>query len=1093
MKLYELETYYSCINAIAEELANEPLGADCKTVVFCEDKFTLSIEEAIAFKTGGTFNAEVKTFARYVSSFNADSRAIGKDSSAIVVKKVLGNLKGELKALSKAATSPMFAFETSELIAQLKSAKITPDELLNAAENCKENIRAKIFDIALVYKKYEEFLEEKGLIDQSGVLDKAPDLIERDDKIKNSKVYIVAYSSLTKQVCKIAESLERSSQSVVVYAVNGKNKNLYTGEFFEFIKKRFNCDPIKPDCDLLAEQCALLNGLFDHNQFLKVGLYTDKVAIFEAKTVREEVDFIAKRITYLVTEKGYRYSDFCLAVGDAKKYRLQIKQTFGDYGIPFFSDEKYSLSSHPLARLTLSVLRAVAKNGDLNEIKDVIANPLFIADKSKADKMMRIFAEKTVTRKLFLDNSFAFSDEEFINGKRKTLGETVMGFKRADKACEYVAKLKKFFVCAETEQNAAELALKLSEINAEIKRAFLTSAMKKTIEIIEKTGEVLGDDEITAAEFEKLLDTGFRASETGLIPQMRDCVYVADLKDCKGKRFKVLFAAGLNGEVPFVKSDAALLQDSDIADLEELSLSVEPKISLVNRREKESVGISLASFSEQLFLSYCISSFSGGQSARSEIIDYVQAMFTNKNGEPIKPFSAESVLKSSQTAEGKRKDVLEGVDYMRYRPAYFSFIKTCEDYKNGAISSLTACSSFYQAVKNINNEEKTAYIEETTEKINKEKTIRKNIPVENYFSNGRASASKIECFYSCPYKCFVKYALGAKDKLMGDVKSLDFGNALHGTAELFVKNMGKIETDEDAERIANDAVCAALNAEEIQKFSHRGDFAYALKLTEKEGKKLCSKIYGEFKKSKFKPIGQEIEFAEGKEYKPIVLNTDNGQFKLSGKADRVDKYENYVRIIDYKTGNAADKAKDERFYTGQNLQLYLYLNAFVREGEKAAGAYYYQVNDSFKKEGETSVSMTGKTLETEEIINATDPDIKENGKSDVVNVSVDKRNGKLTGGVVDGVALSGYMKYAKKLAEKAVDNIANGVVVPSPYQKTCDYCEYGSICGFDADSDFNERKITNVKQQAIVEAAFSDEKKQDDGVDLLSQGVENER
>ena len=58
----------------------------------------------------------------------------------------------------------------------------------------------------------------------------------------------------------------------------------------------------------------------------------------------------------------------------------------------------------------------------------------------------------------------------------------------------------------------------------------------------------------------------------------------------------------LTGEVPFVKSDAALLMDSDIAGLEELSVSIEPKISVVNKREKEAAGISLASFSETLFL-----------------------------------------------------------------------------------------------------------------------------------------------------------------------------------------------------------------------------------------------------------------------------------------------------------------------------------------------------------------------------------------------------------------------------------------------------------------------------------------------------------
>ena len=104
----------------------------------------------------------------------------------------------------------------------------------------------------------------------------------------------------------------------------------------------------------------------------------------------------------------------------------------------------------------------------------------------------------------------------------------------------------------------------------------------------------------------------------------------------------------LTGEVPFVKSDAALLMDSDIAGLEELSVSIEPKISVVNKREKEAAGISLASFSETLFLSYSLSSPSGAQLVRSEIIDYAQAIFTNKNGAPIRAFDKRSIEKEAE-------------------------------------------------------------------------------------------------------------------------------------------------------------------------------------------------------------------------------------------------------------------------------------------------------------------------------------------------------------------------------------------------------------------------------------------------------------
>lgn len=1077
MKLYGQKTYYSCIEAAAEEISKLKGGLKGNIVVFCEDKLTLSVEEAIVKKLGGTFNVEVLTFGRYISEKKADAKALSKESAAIAVKKILGNLKSELKVLSRLSASPSFAFETSELIAQLKSAKVKPDELLKASFGCRENVRAKIADVALIFGAYEKFLKEKGLTDQSGVLDVMPSLIEKDEKLKKSDVFIVGFSSVTKQTCEIIKTLGKCVSSLSVFACRGDNENLYLNEFYNFVSSLPSAakKDVKTE-SLLPEAEALLSGLFDHSIFQKAGLYSDKVHIFEGNNVRDEIEFAAKQITYLVINKGYRYSDFCLAVGNLPASKLQIKKIFDDYSVPYFSDEKHSLSSHPLARLTISVLKAAARGGDLDEIKNVILNPLFIPDRKTADDFIKILTKNSVTAKLFLSDEFSFSDDIYISGKRDALKYAIKSFSKTDKTSEFVRKVLSFYEAAGTEENTEQTALKLSAVSAEEESSFLTSATEKVSEVVKMTGDVLENDEITINEFIKLLEAGFKACEVGLIPQTRDCVYVGELKDCRYKKYKKLFAMSLTGEVPFVKSDAALLMDSDIAGLEELSVSIEPKISVVNKREKEAAGISLASFSETLFLSYSLSSPSGAQLVRSEIIDYAQAIFTNKNGAPIRAFDKRSIEKEAEEGENEeRKTLYSSLPYMRFRPAVFSFIKDADNYKNGAISLLTRISSFHQAVKTYNGGREFPYIESLLNKINEEMVFRKNIPTENYFRKGAVSASKLECFFSCPYKCFVKYGLGAADKLTGEVRSLDFGNVLHDVAEEFVKCMDEM-TDETWEEKAVEIIRKVLSDPKISKFSRRGDFAYALKLTEKEGKKLCRDIWSEFKNSGFKPVGEEVCFSEWSEYKPIRLYTKKGSFRVDGKADRVDKYKNYVRIVDYKTGNASEKVKEEKFYTGQNIQLYLYMNAFVRTGERPAGAYYYAVNDSFSKPDDEKAPMAGKTLMNDEILNATDPEILKTGKSKVVNVKTDKRSGRITSGACDEITLEGYMKYAKKLAENAVFNIADGVIVPSPYQGACNYCEYGGICGFDEDAGYKERKISGVKPKTIVEAAFSDEK-----------------
>lgn len=76
MILHGVKTYYSAIDAAADLVAGQSLSPDERTVIFCEDKLTLSMEKAIVERLGGTFNVEVLTFGRYIKkNGNGQQRA----------------------------------------------------------------------------------------------------------------------------------------------------------------------------------------------------------------------------------------------------------------------------------------------------------------------------------------------------------------------------------------------------------------------------------------------------------------------------------------------------------------------------------------------------------------------------------------------------------------------------------------------------------------------------------------------------------------------------------------------------------------------------------------------------------------------------------------------------------------------------------------------------------------------------------------------------------------------------------------------------------------------------------------------------------
>ena len=86
--------------------------------------------------------------------------------------------------------------------------------------------------------------------------------------------------------------------------------------------------------------------------------------------------------------------------------------------------------------------------------------------------------------------------------------------------------------------------------------------------------------------------------------------------------------------------------------------------------------------------------------------------------------------------------------------------------------------------------------------------------------------------------------------------------------------------------------------------------------------------------SKFKPTYFEKGFGTNSSLPALVL-TD--KINLKGKVDRIDFYEDYFRIIDYKTGKC-DRSFKELFF-GKKVQLEAYIKVVENSLKlKPAGA-----------------------------------------------------------------------------------------------------------------------------------------------------------
>ena len=202
-------------------------------------------------------------------------------------------------------------------------------------------------------------------------------------------------------------------------------------------------------------------------------------------------------------------------------------------------------------------------------------------------------------------------------------------------------------------------------------------------------------------------------------------------------------------------------------------------------------------------------------------------------------------------------------------------------------------------------------------------------------------------------------------------------------------------------------------------------------------------------------------FTAQKQSNAIINFTANGKsIDLFGKIDRIDTYGDTFRIIDYKTGKRILSHYKDLYY-GQKVQLFLYaklagiyLCEKMKRNYECAGLFYMPVRSEFS--GDKNALLEGLYDMRSSNILAMDTRIVDNEyKSKIIPISIASAKSRDTGEIVvngnDSHALTTtklnrLIDYSVKVSQKAVEQIADGYITPSPMEKACESCPYIAIC-----------------------------------------------
>ena len=1021
-------TLSECMDAMIERVGTyEQLGES--NVIFCEDRLTLIAERALTKALGGTFRTTVTTFSRYLSN---RENTLSKQGSVMAVGNVMTKLQNEnkLKCFVGEAGVRNCAKSIYETLSQFFASGIDASVLKESAEELKDEVlRNKTQDLALILEGYNQYLQQRGLYDESKYLQLLPQKIENEQALNNCNVFFLCYTAFTKQSCETIRAVCKCAKNVVGIFCGG-DEDIYTN----VAKRRF-----ESVCGAKTRVISFGTPLQGEAEYLRKGLYnpkrgvkkldTDKIRIFEGRDKTDEAQYVAVQIRrYMQTHDSARYRDTAILVPNVNNYSLAIKRALEEYGIPYFIDEKRSLKSHPLARFILDCFRVVKEGYSPSSVQALTSNRFFGEADEYRNYLLK-FANYRGGAKLAIKKNDAvkkaFPNTEYLQECQKRLLQATKGLADNLSGKEYCMAVRDVLRAFKAEEKVEELEEKLKD---RAHKGYLSQIYRALESLLTEAELLVGDKIMPISAFSTVLEDGLDATEISLIPLKADAVFIGDISQSRIEKVSVLFAMGMTEDVPASAGDTAIVSDQEIKKLEAVRTYLEPTVAEVNLRTRESVCLNLCTFMDELHFSYPLSA-DGSDPAISEIFRYLDEIFVNGTSKLVKEkclrkedfvylcSSRTTALRRLLIAKGKRKQTA-GQDKDEY-------------------------STIYHALDKLSVTEKDDFLKDNY----KVEDIKR--AEELFFKKGVISPTVLETYFDCPFKLFASRGLQLQEREETAVLAVDTGNFIHELLESCAKQIGLITSEEEMRAFATQ------KAEEIFNspvYSAQSDMAsgeiFGNKL-KKEGVEVALAMYSQIKGSSFRVENTELE-----------IKTDT----FYGKVDRVDATDKYVRVIDYKTGEIDDSATS--YFTGRKMQMQLYMSAL--KGERIpAGVFYFPASVQYQDEGTQRFQMQGFLNGNEEALLLGDPTITEVKKSDYFPASL--KNDKSTR-VMPQDEFTDFIDYSVYVAKQATEELKDGFIKATPYKKECQYCKYGGMCGYQKgkDEERAEPKITPTQIANVV-------------------------
>ena len=1114
-----------CLDEIRQELRKSPDGVPLILLVPEHATFKLEKELANTQDLGGFTRAYVMGFRRFAHRVllelgGALRPRISDLGKRLLVHRILSLRESEFSAFARAAKQRNFTETIVNLIEEFKSYRIEAKQLSSASQQVNDAmLKQKLTDLSLIYTDFIDYMDGK-YTDAEDCLNLLAEKLPHSSLVRGAKVWIDGFTWFNPQELAILHQLLLTASEVkITFCIDDVASAVHQQEIALFHRQwqtRQDVMQLARELDVKIKERQLDEhyrfAVAEELQKLEEKLVTakamhiaseGKIKIVEAANRRKEIEIMAVDMIRSCRELNYRWRDMAVLVRDEDNYGDLIAHVFSDMQIPFFRDGKRQGVHHPLAEFLRSVLEAL-QGWRYEPLFRVLKTGFFHAEQAQIDKVENYVLMYGIRGlkwqeewKFGKDSNFEETDLAEINLIRETLIFPLNTLQENLKKCQtvsaYTDALYNVLELMEIPQQLMELADR-AQANGQLADAREYEQLwNLVINLFDQLVETCGDEKLSLAKYQELLNDGLEGLELSLIPASLDYVTITTIEQNSSENSKAIYIVGINeGILPKRGRMEGLLNDAERLLLHESGINVAPGTGSDNFAERFLVYSALTRASETLWLSYPLADNEGNGLLPSTLIDRIRKWIDKitvtqlpldiAQEKDVLPFLGTGRQAVSALTGSLRNFKKTGRLQAVWQDVY-NWVIHAEPLKMIVHTSLAGL--FYTKADDALPAE-----------------IARQLYAKHKYLRG--SVTRFEKFTACPFRYFAEYGLKLKERVLYQLQSFDIGKFLHDVLRCYGEELlseGKRwqEISAEEQQMRCSRIVNTLKEEpDYMVLQSSSQNKHLLERMKRTAEFSIARLSQFDEVSAFEPRSFEKSFGliDGDLPALTYTLTDGYRLSLTGQIDRIDCVEVdgklYYLVMDYKTGKA-DVQLIDVFY-GLKLQLLTYLLAvqkyaesiFNRDALPAAMLYCFltipfvtetkklnvvELKKALAKKGK----MPGWALADVDMLGQIDRTFNDAFGFIRFGVKKDMEFTKTTlPNVKDSEEFQSLIHYVGDKFTQIGNRILAGDVRIEPYQLKertgCMYCPYGAVCRFDKSlSCYQYEQLQMLEDKEIME------------------------